>query len=92
MAGSVVHGVSLLTDYDLYLFRVGNHTRLYEVLGAHPMAVEGVPGTLFSVWAPNAEWVSVVGDFNGWDDGAHRLASRWEQNRSFRTGNPGIRG
>ena len=78
MAGSVVHGVSLLTDYDLYLFREGNHTRLYEVLGAHPMAVEGVPGTLFSVWAPNAEWVSVVGDFNGWDDGAHRLASRWD--------------
>ena len=58
---------SLLTDQDLYLFNEGTHLRLYEKLGAHPGTWEGEPGTHFAVWAPNAERVSVVGDFNGWN-------------------------
>jgi 1,4-alpha-glucan branching enzyme len=56
-------GGSLLTAGDAYLFNEGNHYRLYQKLGSHPM--EG--GTSFAVWAPNAERVSVVGDFNGWN-------------------------
>ena len=90
VVGSVVHGVSLLSDYDLYLFREGSHTRLYEGLGAHPMTVEGVEGTLFAVWAPNAERVSVVGDFNGWDQEAHPLAIRWDGSGIYEGFVPGV--
>ncbi|KDE55320.1 1,4-alpha-glucan branching protein GlgB [Methanoculleus sp. MH98A] len=67
---------TLVTDYDVYLFRQGNHTRLYEKLGAHPAVADGVQGTFFSVWAPNAAEVSVIGDFNGWKAGEHPLAAR----------------
>ena len=63
---------SLLSDQDLYLFNEGTHLRLWEKLGAHP--VDG--GTYFAVWAPNAERVSVIGDFNGWDPERHPLRSR----------------
>jgi 1,4-alpha-glucan branching enzyme len=79
-AGSVP--VRFLTDYDVHLFAEGVHQRLYEKLGAHPATVEGRRGTRFAVWAPNAERVSVVGDFNGWQPGAHPLvgsdAGVWE--------------
>ena len=67
MAGPAVHGPSLFTEYDIHLFKEGSHHRLYEKLGSHPMAVDKAAGTYFAVWAPNAEFVSVVGDFNGWD-------------------------
>jgi 1,4-alpha-glucan branching enzyme len=60
-------GMSLLTSDDLYLFNEGTHSHLFERLGAHSSTVQGVPGTYFAVWAPNAERVSVIGDFNGWD-------------------------
>ncbi len=58
---------------DLYLFNEGSHLRLYEKLGAHPRVVDGVSGYQFAVWAPNADYVSVVGDFNGWNRGANPL-------------------
>ncbi|QAA76778.1 MAG: 1,4-alpha-glucan (glycogen) branching enzyme, GH-13-type [Candidatus Bipolaricaulis sibiricus] len=64
---------SLLTEDDLWLFAEGSHSRLYEVLGAHPLSVQGTTGTLFAVWAPDAEAVSVVGDFNSWDPSRHRM-------------------
>ena len=57
----------VVSDYDLYLFGEGNHTRIYDKLGAHVIKLGAVEGTHFAVWAPNAERVSVVGDFNGWD-------------------------
>ncbi len=65
-----------ITDFDLYLFGEGTHNRIYEKLGAHPESVSGVFGTRFAVWAPNAESVSVVGPFNGWDGRRDRLQSR----------------
>ena len=60
---------TVLTGHDLYLFREGTHSRLYEKLGAHVEA----GATHFAVWAPNAAPVSVIGDFNGWDPGAHPM-------------------
>src|SRR5262245_23897212 len=70
------HDVSLLTEDDLYLFNEGRHYQAYAKLGAHPHQAGGVAGTYFATWAPNAHLVSVVGTFNGWRPGAHRLAAR----------------
>jgi 1,4-alpha-glucan branching enzyme len=72
----VFHDVSRLTEDDVYLFNEGNHFRLYEKLGAHPTEREGEHGTHFAVWAPNAERVSVMGEFNGWNKEAHFLRHR----------------
>jgi 1,4-alpha-glucan branching enzyme len=69
----VVHDVSLLTDDDLYLFNEGSHCRLYEKLGAHLLEEKGKQGTHFAVWAPDAERVSVIGDFNAWNKETHLL-------------------
>jgi len=68
-----VLGVSLLDSTDVYLFNEGRHFRLYDKLGAHEITVGGVSGVLFAVWAPNAERVAVVGDFNDWDGTRHPL-------------------
>jgi 1,4-alpha-glucan branching enzyme len=73
---SASQAASLLTSHDLYLFNEGTHYRLYEKLGAHPLTVQGVAGTYFAVWAPAAEQVSVIGDFNGWRPGLHELRPR----------------
>ncbi len=71
------HGApSLLTDDDLYLFNEGSHFELHEKLGAHPLTVDGKPGTYFAVWAPNAERVTVMGDWNGWNKEQHVLRPR----------------
>jgi 1,4-alpha-glucan branching enzyme len=69
----VIFEIAHLTDDDLYLFNEGSHFRLYEKLGARLLTVEGVEGTYFSVWAPNAEQVAVMGDFNGWDTSSYPL-------------------
>ncbi|KPK30598.1 MAG: glycogen branching protein, partial [Nitrospira bacterium SG8_3] len=69
----VSRDVSLITDDDLHLFNEGSHFRLYDKLGAHPVAHQGADGSYFAVWAPDAEEVSIVGDFNGWDKGHHPL-------------------
>jgi len=65
-----------LTDLDLYLFGEGTHHRIWAKLGAHPAVLEGVAGTHFAVWAPNAARVSVVGPFNLWDGRRHALQAR----------------
>jgi 1,4-alpha-glucan branching enzyme len=70
------HDVSLLSDDDLFLFNEGSHFALWEKLGAHPATVESGSGTCFAVWAPDAECVSVAGDFNVWNKDSHPLASR----------------
>ncbi|HKE95617.1 MAG TPA: 1,4-alpha-glucan branching protein GlgB [Povalibacter sp.] len=64
---------SALTDLDLHLFGEGNHHHIYRKLGAHLDVVDGVAGTRFAVWAPNARAVSLVGDFNAWDGGRDPL-------------------
>ena len=67
----VIHGFSLMSKDDLYLFNEGSHFRLYEKLGAHPLIHQDIEGAQFALWAPNAEGVFVMGDFNGWDKGSH---------------------
>ena len=62
-----------LGETDLYLFGQGNERRIYEKLGAQLRVIDGVPGTSFAVWAPHAQRVSVVGDFNHWDGRRHPL-------------------
>jgi 1,4-alpha-glucan branching enzyme len=76
MTNKVRYDVSLLTKDDLYLFNEGRHYRLYQKLGAHTIKHEGVEGTYFAVWAPNARHVSVIGDFNHWQNDSHSLKSR----------------
>jgi 1,4-alpha-glucan branching enzyme len=73
-----VEPYSRFTDFDVSLFRSGKHYKLYEKFGAHVVEYKGVVGTYFSVWAPNAQFVSVIGNFNGWNRGAHQLYSRWD--------------
>jgi 1,4-alpha-glucan branching enzyme len=64
---------TVLTKDDLYLFNEGTHNRLYDKLGAHPRSAAGEDGTNFAVWAPNAQGVSVIGDFNDWQPGTTPL-------------------
>jgi 1,4-alpha-glucan branching enzyme len=72
----VRYDVSLLTEDDLYMFNEGSHFRLYEKLGAHVLKVNDTEGTYFAVWAPDAEDVAVIGDFNGWDKKSHYLSPK----------------
>ena len=71
-----LEGSTLLTDVDLHLFNEGSHNRLYQKLGAHLVTVDGKPGTYFAVWAPDAERISVVGDFNGWNPDSNPMNPR----------------
>src|SRR5687767_8857596 len=67
---------SLLTDYDLYLFNEGTHVRVFQKLGAHVTEVNGTLGVYFAVWAPNADAVSLIGDFNSWNPDATPLQAK----------------
>ncbi len=70
------YDVGLLTADDCYLFNEGSNYRIYEKMGAHPMQAGGETGTCFSVWAPNARDVYVIGSFNEWDHRSHPLRPR----------------
>ena len=78
--GALLHGKvvehGLCSDYDIFLFKQGTHTRLYEWMGAHLGTFDGDYGADFAVWAPNAANVAVIGDFNSWDGEQHPLESR----------------
>ncbi len=63
-----------ISEFDLHLFGEGRHWHIYNILGAHPVEIEGVKGVRFATWAPNAERISVVGDFNRWDGRCHPMA------------------
>jgi len=70
---------TLLTDFDIHLFRSGKHFKLYEKLGAHRADFKGQSGTYFAVWAPNATAISIIGNFNQWKNGQHNLNPRWDE-------------
>jgi len=82
--------VGLITDHDTYFFKEGTHYRLYEKLGSHIIKSNEVTGTYFAVWAPNAERVSVIGDFNGWDPEDSPLGVRWDGSGIFEGFIPGV--
>ena len=69
---------TLFTEHDIYLFREGKHFKLYDKFGSHSLELDGVKGVYFSVWAPFAKEVSVIGDFNNWHSEAHKLLPRWD--------------
>ncbi|WP_312510417.1 1,4-alpha-glucan branching protein GlgB [Chryseobacterium culicis] len=70
---------TLFTDHDVYLFKEGRHYKLYGKFGAHSAEKDGVKGVYFSVWAPNAKKVSVIGNFNNWNHKDHILFPRWDE-------------
>ena len=82
---------SLFTEFDINLFKGGKHYRLYDKLGSHPMEVDGEKGTYFAVWAPTAKSVSVVGDFNYWLEGDHKLFVRWDESGIWEGFIPGVK-
>ncbi|MEW6098078.1 MAG: 1,4-alpha-glucan branching protein GlgB [Pseudomonadota bacterium] len=75
-----------ISEQDIYWFREGSHARLYEKLGAH----WSPGGTRFAVWAPNAQSVSVIGDWNGWSAEAHPMQPRWDGSGIWETAIPGV--
>ncbi|MCW3466818.1 1,4-alpha-glucan branching protein GlgB [Chitinophaga nivalis] len=86
----VVEPFSLFSSGDITLFQAGSHYRLYEKFGAHPVEYEGAQGTYFAVWAPDAAFVAVMGDFNGWDHYSHTLFPRWDSSGIWEGFVPGV--
>ncbi|MDZ7723689.1 MAG: 1,4-alpha-glucan branching protein GlgB [candidate division KSB1 bacterium] len=87
---NVYYDISLLTESDIYLIKKGNHYRLYEKMGAHPVSHKGKQGTFFCVWAPNAERVSVKGGFNDWQADSHPLKPRDDESGIWEGFIPGV--
>jgi len=81
---------SLFTDFDINLFKAGKHYKLYEKLGAHLIEVDDIKGVYFAVWAPTANSVYVVGDFNYWTKDEHQLQVRWDSSGIWEGFIPGI--
>lgn len=81
---------SLFSEFDIDLFKAGKHFQLYEKLGSHIIEKDGVKGTYFAVWAPTAKSVSVIGDFNYWLEGDHKLNVRWDASGIWEGFIPGI--
>lgn len=86
----MVKPFSLLTDYDISLFQSGKHFRLYEKMGSHLVEHDGEKGVCFSVWAPNAKQVSVIGNFNQWNPESHVLLPRWDSSGVWEGFIPGL--
>jgi 1,4-alpha-glucan branching enzyme len=88
---NLTYNLNNFSDYDTYLFKNGNHFKLYEKLGAHPKMLNGIEGTYFAVWAPNAKKVSLVGDFNYWDKNANPMGARWDHSGIWETFIPQVK-
>jgi 1,4-alpha-glucan branching enzyme len=69
---------SRITDFDIFLFKQGKHYKLYEKLGSFQEKVNGIDGCYFAVWAPNGSYVSVICDYNFWDNTQHPMQARWD--------------
>ena len=90
-AGKARYDESIVTDYDIFLFKQGTHYTLYQKMGAHKTtAKDGTDGVCFAVWAPNAQAVSVVGGFNGWDSSSHPMEIRWDGSGIWEVFIPGL--
>ncbi|TLD41239.1 MAG: 1,4-alpha-glucan (glycogen) branching enzyme, GH-13-type [Candidatus Jettenia ecosi] len=85
-----VYNTSLITDHDVYLFKEGSHFKLYDKLGSHSAVVNGIKGAYFAVWAPNAQKVLVIGDFNQWNKETHPLKARADGSGIWEGFIPGI--
>jgi len=85
-----VESNSLISDYDIHLFRSGKHYKLYQKLGAHPVTFGDKEGTYFAVWAPNATSISVIGYFNNWQPGHNHLHPRWDGSGIWEGFFPGV--
>src|SRR5205085_5553341 len=81
---------SLFSDFDIHLFKSGKHFKLYEKLGAHEVMNGDTRGTYFAVWAPNATSISVLGNFNNWERGKHKLNPRWDESGIWEGFFPGV--
>lgn len=90
MESSKVQFHTLFSEFDISLFKTGKHFRLYEKMGAHPLTLQGVDGCYFSVYAPNAEKIFVVGDFNQWNHEGYMLYSRWDGSGIWEGFIPGV--
>ncbi|MCL4144238.1 UNVERIFIED_CONTAM: hypothetical protein GTU68_022638, partial [Idotea baltica] len=82
---------SLFSDFDISLFQAGKHFRLYEKLGSHAITVDGREGVYFAVYAPMAERVQVVGNFNDWQGGDHNMFVRWDSSGIWEGFIPGVK-
>ncbi len=82
--------LSLFSDLDIHLFKSGKHFKLYEKLGAHLTTFKKQEGTYFAVWSPNARAVSVIGNFNSWNNNDHKLSPRWDESGIWEGFFPGI--
>ncbi|MFH2137865.1 MAG: 1,4-alpha-glucan branching protein GlgB [Candidatus Omnitrophota bacterium] len=89
--GTIKNNITRFTEQDIYLFKEGSHFRLYDKLGSHVMETEHGKGVYFAVWAPDAEKVSVIGDFNNWDVGKHPLGPRWDESGIWEGFIPGVK-
>jgi 1,4-alpha-glucan branching enzyme len=87
--GQVLPG-SLLTEYDIYLFKSGKHHKTFDKFGSKILSVDGVAGVQFTVWAPNAQQVSVIGNFNYWNTQSHLLLPRLDSSGIWEGFIPGI--
>lgn len=87
---NVVKTFTLFSENDIYLFKEGKHYRLYEKFGAHSLEKDGVKGVYFSVWAPHAKKVSVIGNFNNWNHQDHILFPRWDNSGIWEGFIPGL--
>ena len=88
---SIVKPFSLFTEFDINLFKSGKHFRLYDKFGAHPATVDGEEGIYFAVWAPSANHVYVIGEFNFWDSQDHLLHVRWDGSGIWEGFIPGLK-
>jgi 1,4-alpha-glucan branching enzyme len=88
--GRPVWNYSLLTDEDVKNFQAGTNYQLYKKFGSHSIMVNGRKGLYFSVWAPNASAVSVVGNFNNWKEHVHTLYPRWDKSGIWEGFIPGL--
>ena len=85
-----IKSFSLFSEFDIHLFQAGKHYNIYNKLGSHLVTHDGTKGTYFAVWAPNAKYVSVVGNFNFWDRGTHALQVRGDSSGIWEGFIPGL--